>query len=243
MRTSVVLLLCVAAAACGGDGARDRDASTDTVAAAHGGPAAAVTGSADWPEAGEPVNLHRERTIDLTGDGAVETVLVTARGRDYDSLDIAIVIRNAAGDTLWRDGWPSAHYFEHIVHDVKSAEEARSIVRSHVDSLLAEDRFSGRGLPQRLRGGTTRAMLREAVQYHLAELDWRGRADLRPSDPTPRDAYDRIEPQHVVRERVDVVLAELEARPSYWYHAGGEAVHAIAWSERENGFVRLYSCC
>jgi predicted nicotinamide N-methyase len=81
------------------------------------------------------------------------------------------------------------------------------------------------------------------VRYHLAELDWRHRAELRPADPTPGEAYSRIEPQHVVPERVTAVLAELEARPSFWYYAGGEAVYAVGWSPREHSLVRFYSCC
>jgi hypothetical protein len=244
MRMCLLVLLCAAAAACGRDAAPAAGAPAVAVPGAPAGPFGAEPGSADWPESGQAVNLRRERALDFTGDGAVEVVQVTARGEEHDSLEITLVIRNAAGDTLWRDGWPSLHYFKYDRVEGKSAEEVRQIVRSHVDSLLADDRFSQRGLPPRLRrGGDSRAMMQEAVQYHLAELDWRGRADLRPADPTPGEAYSRIEPQHVVRERVNVVLQELEARPVFWYYAGGEAVYAIAWSERENAFVRLYSCC
>jgi hypothetical protein len=241
---AMLVLMTLAFAACDRS-APDPGAAPTTPAdgAAAAATAPAVPGSAEWPQAG-PVNLLRERAVDFTGDGAAERVIITAHGPAHDALDISLVIRTAGGDTLWTDGWQSSHYFKYDSLDGKSDAEVQQTVRAHVDSLLADNRFSDRGLPQRLHGGgSSRDQQREAVRYHLAELDWRGRADLRPADPTPNEAYARIEPQHVVMERVNVVLEELERRPAFWYYAGGEEVYAIAWSVREHAFVRLYSCC
>jgi hypothetical protein len=225
-------------AAC--DTGRDADmrGSADTATAS--APASAV--SAEWPAGEGSVAVSREREADLTGDGIAEAVLVTAAGPTYDSLAVTLVIRSAGGDTLWADGWSSSHYFKYVHADSMSRDDVRRTVQAHVDSLLADDRFGESGLPARLRE-SPRDMQREAVHYHLAELDWRNGASLMPADPTPPSAHDRIEPRHVVPERVDAVLRELDTKPSFWYYAGGEAVYAIGWSERENGFVRLYSCC
>jgi hypothetical protein len=244
MRATLLVVTLGFAVACDRSGP---DSGAEPTTPADGTPTAAatpaVTGSTEWPQTG-PVNLQRERIADLTGDGTAETVVVTARGPAEDALEISIVIRTAGGDTLWVDGWQSAHYFKYDRLEGKSDADVQRTVRAQVDSLLADNRFSNRGLPQRLRGGgSSRDQLREAVRYHLAELDWRGRADLGPADPTPNEVHDRIEPQHVVIERVNVVLQELEQQPAFWYYAGGEEVQAIAWSVREHAFVRFYSCC
>lgn len=197
-----------------------------------------------WPDEHARVNLARERAVDLTGDGRAEVVAVTAQGARYDSLRIALTIISASGDTLWRDAWSSLHYFKYDGLEGKADTTVARVVRAHVDSLLHEGRFTLRGMPARLTQGTgADAAMREAVRYHLAELDWRGGADLTPADPLPASAHDRIDAARVAPERVDVVIRELREHPVFWYYAGGEATYAIAWSDREHAFVRLYSCC
>lgn len=231
-----VLIMC---AACDAGGEADVRGAADTLSTAV---AATAAVPAEWPAGEGAVAVRRQRDADLTGDGVAEAVLVTARGPAYDSLEVTLVIRSARGDTLWADGWDSSHYFKYLPLDSMSRDDVRGTVQAHVDSLLADDRFGGPGLPARLRDSPP-DMQREAVHYHLAELDWRNGASLTTTDPTPPFAYDRIATRNVAPERVDAVLRELEGKPSFWYYAGGEAVYAIAWSQRENGFVRLYSCC
>jgi hypothetical protein len=200
--------------------------------------------SADWPAAGGSVDLRRERRIDLTGDGREEMVTVTARGARYDSLEIALAVIGAQRDTLWLERWPSLLYFKYQPIEELDDSAVVRIVRSHVDSLIADDRFTTAGPPPRLSQGTGALdMSREAVRYHLAELDWRGMADLTPADELPPEAHHRIDAQRVAPERVTVVIDELRPRPSFWYFAGGEATYAIAWSEREHAFVRIFACC
>lgn len=239
------LLLCALAGAAACSSARD-----DATRAADGVPAdTAVSGEAAdtaWPRPGaRAIAVHRTRALDFTGDGRAEEIRVTATGPRYDSLHIALDITDAAGDTLWREQWQSIQYF--IYDDITSRDDTAvaRIVRGHVDELLADDRFgmSG-GLPAPLRhGGDPAAVMREAVTYHLAELDWRRQRGLRPAQPTPPDAHSLISAANVQRDRVAAVLSELAVRPSFMYYAGGEAVYAIAWSEAERAFVRIYSCC
>jgi hypothetical protein len=222
----------------------ERSTDSEPVSRSGGPPEAAPRTTAEWPAQGQRVDLRRERRIDLTGDGIDETVAVTARGARYDSLDITLTVIAAPRDTLWLERWTSLYYFMYdSLEELHDTAVAR-IVRTHVDSLLAADRFTAAGPPPRLSQGTgTLDMMREAVRYHLAELDWRGMADLTPADELPPDAHNRIDAQRVALQRVDVVIDELRGKPSFWYFAGGEATYAIAWSEREHAFVRIYACC
>lgn len=220
------------------------DRRGDDAPAAAPADTAATTASGEWaaPGAG-PVNVLRERRHDLTGDGRDERILVTAAGERYDSLDVTLRIEDARGTPLWVERWSSRFYFEYDPLEGKSDEEVARIVRERVDALLEDARFHERGMPDGLIGGDPGEMQRESVRYHLAELDWRRGASLEAEDPTPAEAYRRIRPEIVSNERVEVILAEVSRRPSYNYFAGGEATYVIAWSEREQSFIRLFACC
>lgn len=252
MRCAVIIVVVLVHAACGqsapdaGGPAVTADAGPDANVPPAGGPAGADSGSAadSWPVTG-PVDYTREHAADLTTDGRAETMIVTARGPAYDSLDIALTIRGADGETLWHDAWLSLLYFKYDVREGKADSTIMRIVRDHVEQLLARDRFNMQGgLPAVLqRAGDPDAIMREAIHYHLAELDWRRRVGLSPAAATPPDAYSEISTEQVAMERVDAVLAEVGTRPSFMYYAGGEATYAIAWSDSEDAFVRSYSCC
>jgi hypothetical protein len=205
---------------------------------------AAIVPQTDWPAAGAgAMHVRRERQYDLTGDGTAETVRIDARGARYEDLDITLVIMSAAGDTLWADGWRSEYYFHYDPLDGKTDEEVARIVRDHVDDLLTDRRFHPQGMPPGMIGGDPTDMMRESVRYHLAELDWRRRVDLEPSEPTPPNAFDRVDPNTVAEARVQVVADELQQGPTYSWFAGGEASYVIGWSVREQAFVRLFACC
>ncbi|CAN5800346.1 hypothetical protein BH23GEM9_BH23GEM9_16420 [soil metagenome] len=257
IRAGWILLAVVLAAACGRDdgraGAADagmdagRDAdftadSRSSVAGAAAGQDAPLTEG--WPDPGvDRIDVRRERSYDMNGDGRGEVFVVTARGTRYDSLDIALLIRDIGGDSLWVDRWSSRSYFKYIPLDEQDEATVVRIVRAHVDSLLIDGRFAERGMPRRFRRENVDETIAESVRYHLAEIDWRGGASLDARDPTPPEAHNRITAANVAPERVRVVRQELESRPTFMYHAGGEVTYVIGWSQRENSFVRLYSCC
>lgn len=227
------------------DRAIDADASATTRPDSSGaGVADDTAAQAEWPERG-PVSHRSERAVDFTGDGSDETVIASATGPAYDSLDIAITIRDADGDTLWHETWPSLLYFKYEGIEGKADTTIARIVRDHVEQLLASDRFEmDGGLPPVLsRAGDPDAIMREAIHYHLAELDHRRRAGLTPAQSTPPDAYRTITTDSVPRERVEAVLEDVRTKPSFMYYAGGEATYAIAWSDAEQAFVRISSCC
>ena len=239
LRSICAGLAVVLAAGCGDTAPDDAPpaAAADSVADTGTGTAAATTGDA--------VGYHRERSIDFTGDGRSETVIVTATGPALDSADVALTIEGAQGDTLWHETWPTQLYFKYDAAEGKADTTVTRIIQNHLDELLAEDRITmAGGLPALLRqAGDPDAVMREALRYHLAELDYRHRFDLTPADELPTQAYSAIDAADISNERVNAVLSELDGKPSLMYYAGGEAKYVIAWSEREGAFVRIYSCC
>lgn len=235
MRRISCLLLALSIAAC------DRGTPPVQLEPAEDPAAPGAAPQERWPEPGAgPIDVRRERGADLTGDGRAERVSATAQGAAYDLLDIALVIERSDGDTLWVERWDSRYYFKYDPLEGKSDAEVAVIVQGHVDALLADDRFH-RGMPPAMAGGDPTEMIHESVRYHLAELELRRRAGLTPSDSLPLDA--RPEPDDIDMARVRAVAAELAARPTYNYFAGGEASYVIGWSEREQAFVRLFACC
>lgn len=232
-------LVLVLAAACG-------DAAPDDAPAASAADSVAGTAADTAPRAaGDAVGYRRERSIDFTGDGRSETLIVAATGPSLDSADVALTIEGVQGDTLWHESWPTQLYFKYDAAEGKADTTVTRIIQNHLEELLAEDRITmAGGLPQLLRqGGDPNAVMREALRYHLAELDYRHRFDLTPADSMPPQAYSAIDAADISNERVNAVLSELEGKPSLMYYAGGEATYVIAWSEREGAFVRIYSCC
>jgi hypothetical protein len=237
-RITFVLLCAVLAGCGGGEEQPDGQPLEDSTA---------IAADSAWPgvNAGN-ISIQRSREIDFTRDGRNERIDVTARGPRYDSLDIALVITGADGDTLWREDWTSLHYFKYVDINTRTPDSIARVVQAHVDTLLHDSRFSmAGGLPALLRRTTTppEDIMREALAYHLAELDWRLTAGLRPSQPTPPAGYSAVSSSNVPAERVSNVLQELASYPSFMYYAGGEATYAIAWSGLEKAFVRIYSCC
>src|SRR5690606_27884483 len=101
----------VSGSACAGTDAPDDTAGAvpgDTAAAADTSSAidAADAGPEGWQTA-NGITYRQNRTIDLTGDGRNESVIATASGPAYDSLQVAITIEDARRDTLWHESWPS----------------------------------------------------------------------------------------------------------------------------------------
>jgi hypothetical protein len=241
---AALLTFALGVVACGSDAVPDGAApgEGDGVPVADRPHSGAATDS--WPaDPAAPVTLRRERAFDLTGDGSAETFIVTADGPAYDSLQIRLVIRTVAGDTLWADGWNSIHYFQYDPIDGRPAAEIARIVQAHVDTLLHESRFTRNGPRARAQLGNLPDLVGESVSYHLAELDWRNSASLRPSDPMPPGSYDRIDASRVAPARTAAVVQELMAGPTYSYYAGGEVSSIIGWSAREHSLVRLCHCC
>jgi hypothetical protein len=245
-RAVIICVGIVLATACdrGPTAGRGDDAASAPVPAAEPILDVEPASESSW-RTGERIAYVDTRAVDLTGDGSPEQIMARADGPAYDSLVVAITIASQRGDTLWHEQWPSLLYFKYDPVAGKADSTVSRIVRDHVERLLVRDRFfMDGGLPPALsHGRSPEADMREAIRYHLAELDYRAAMDLSPADATPQQGWDRIDAATVPEARVAAVLAEVRAVPSFTYFAGGEATYALAWSERERAFVRIHSCC
>lgn len=236
-----VVAACVLACAGGDADNASPDAARPPVAV----PAERTAGDTVWPAA-PPVSYARTATRDLTGDGSPEQLVVAARGARWDSLDITLTVRTSDADTLLHEQWNSQLYFVYEPAAGKPDSAVARIVRDHVLALLSPEKFSAAGYPAGLRHGDEQmrtAMMREAVAYHLAELDWRRAHGLQPWQPLPPGAYDDVRTTDITDARLGAVLAEVRERPMFMHFGGGEATYAWAWSDREAALIRTFSCC
>ena len=218
-RTALALLLMVAACSPAGDDASD----------------AART-------AGDTIRIAHERARDLTGDGVPERIAVQAVGPAYDSLDVRLTI-SGGNRVLHAARWNTALYFffEDPAHLTDSVVETR--VREHLAALVT-DSLSQRGPPVQWWSERERTReVRASIRHSVAESMWRESHGVPVSDPLPREAYAGIAALQAPMSRVDSLVRELRDRPVYSYYAGGEATYYIAWSDREQRFHMVYSCC
>ena len=223
LRTGRVLgALLLAIAACSGP---DGDTASDGAPTQHDG-----------------IRIEHERARDLTGDGVAERIRVEAAGPAYDSLEVQLTIRGG-GRVLHSARWNSGLYFFYEDRTLLSDSLVEARVREHLATLVT-DSLSERGPPvlwwsERERTRELRASIRNSV----AESMWRESHSVPPSEPLPREAYAGIAAIQPPEPRVDSLVRELRDRPVYAYYAGGEATYYIAWSDREQRFHMVYSCC
>jgi hypothetical protein len=123
----------------------------------------------------------------------------------------------------------------------------RRTVRARLDALLADAAFEP--LPEAAAPRTAvaaDAARLDAVRYDVAEHEVRQARAVPLGDPLPADAHDAVEAAArapATTSRATTLARELRDRPTFRYHAGGEARYAMAWSPRERRFVRVYACC
>ena len=198
--------------------------------------------SAGAPSDGEPIRIAHAADRDLTGDGVPERIEVEARGPAFDSLEVRLTI-SRGGRPLHAARWNSALYFFYEEPSLLADSVIEARVREHLATLVT-DSLSDRGPPvlwwsERERTREVRASLERSV----AEVMWRESHGLAPGDPLPREAYAGIAALQPPAARVDSLVRELRDKPVYSYFAGGEATYYIAWSDREQRFHMVYSCC
>lgn len=200
------------------------------------------TASDSAPAAGDTIRIAHERARDLTGDGVPERIAVQALGPAYDSLDVRLTI-SGNDRVLHAARWNTGLYFffEDRTHLTDSAVEAR--VREHLAALVT-DSLSQRGPAVQWWSERQRTReMRASIRHSVAESMWRESHGVPVSDPLPREAYAGIAAIQPPEPRVDSLVRELRDRPVYSYYAGGEANYYIAWSDREQRFHMVYSCC
>jgi hypothetical protein len=211
------------------------------------GAASPAPGSAAPAASSTPAAFQDSTSRDLTGDGAPERLTLRAVGSRFDSLAVALEIRDGrTGALLHSARWNSRDYFKYARPDRKPESAAREAdVRGYLGEVFAKGAFVTPRMT--LPGGRIENIDTGVVRYHLMELDWRrahGVADTASTPPAAEtELAARPATSAALRARTDAVIAELRGRPTFTLFEGGELRNTIAWSDREHAFVRVFSCC
>ena len=192
----------------------------------------------------DAISISRQRSEDLTGDGAPEMLTLAARGPAIDSLRVRLEIRSASDSLLYAATWDSHFYFQYVERASLSDAAADSIVRRHLDVVLGDTAF--RVVPAATGRDTIQTtMMRDAIRYDIATHRLRTAHGIAPGEEVPPSAHDSINvlATAVRRAEIDALVDELRGRRSFTFFAGGEVTYSIAWSDREKRFVTVFSCC
>ena len=192
----------------------------------------------------DSINVVKERSEDLTGDGSPEKLTLTARGSRMDSLRVRLEIRSASDSLLYAAAWSSRFYFQYVDRAAMSDAAADSVVNRRLDAVLADTAF--RVTTPGPAADTMRAtMMRDAIRYDIATNALRLKQGLPIGAELPPAAHDSVNAMAaaVPKSQIDALQAELQGKKSFTFFAGGEVTYAIAWSERERRFVTIFSCC
>ena len=196
------------------------------------------------PVATDSIGIAKERAEDLTGDGVSEKLSLTARGPKVDSLRVQLEIRSANDSLLYASAWDSHFYFQYLDRGEMSDAAVDSTVRRRLDAVLADSAF--RTGASGSAADTIRAsMMRDAIRYDIATNQLRTQHGLALGADLPPTAHDSINVMAaaVPRSQIDALFRELQGKKSFTFFAGGEVTYSIAWSDREQRFVTIFSCC
>lgn len=192
----------------------------------------------------DSINITKERSEDLTGDGAPEKLSLSARGSRMDSLRVRLEIRGAGDSVLHASSWNSRFYFQYLERSGMTDAAADSIVRRHLDRVLADSAFRT-GVSGSSADTMRASMMRDAIRYDVATNELRTAHGLPLGAEIPPSAHDSINvlAAAVPKARIDALYDELKGKRSFTFFAGGEVTYSIAWSDREKRFVTIFSCC
>ena len=192
--------------------------------------------------AADTLSIAHEASRDLTGDGVLERITVVARGPAYDSMDVRLAI-SGRGQVLHAAEWSTGLYFFYEDRALLADSVVETRVREHLADLVT-DGLSESGPPVQWWSERERTReMRASIRHSVAESMWRESHRVPVSEPLPREAYAGIAALQPPEARVDSLVKELRDKPVYSYYAGGEANYYIAWSDREQQFHVVYSCC
>ena len=228
MRLHRILPAALVLAACDKPAERAADAPRDTVAVA-----------APVDSGPRPIVIDHERSVDLTGDGRPERVVVHARGTRHDSLQVHTAIVDSTGRELYTHDWISLRYFHYSTPEQRSDTADQREVERQLARLISDSALRA------VRGVDSRGRLVDvdtnAIRYHLAETALAEQRD--PSLAAGRPPLTATDPASVPAALVMRTAAELRGQPSYTYFAGGEETYTIRWSPTLARFIRVAACC
>lgn len=163
------------------------------------------------------------RSVDMTGDGQPELLQVVGAGESLDSLDVTFSII-ASDQVLYSDRLrtmtPTAGF--DAGRRTLSPEDYRRRLAEFEARFFAEQKFlTTDEFIEKLRGRASRHI--HQIQRVIAR-DGEGSMDL---------------------EKADAVWEDIQGRALvvFEYSGGGDGITAIAWSEIDRRFHRLWECC
>ena len=202
---------------------------------------------------GDSLRVSHARSEDLTGDGRAERLTLDARGPRMDSLDVVLEIRSPADSVLYRSTWNSRYYFQYVERSSMSDADADTLIRGHLARVLTDTSFGTVGGGGFIAAGSKRApadtsgreMMRDAIRFDIAIAEWRRANGTGSWDGLPPGAHTAVNTlaKAVPAARIESLAEELQGRRALRFFAGGEVTYAIAWSDREQRFVTIFSCC
>ncbi len=189
--------------------------------------------------------LQKEVVRDLTGDGAPDTLQLTAVGRQSDSLTISLVIR-VAGRVAYRDTWKSIYYFQYDL-------PIHTLRRVYIDSLVRAE-LNGFFSPESFQPPDTQHLVESAdedehgARSHIAREMKQGRY-LREHgiarDQLSTSDYRAIDRITVDSGEVNAIANDIlrHTKLAFTYFSGGEDTRTIAWSTLKRRFYVIWGCC
>jgi hypothetical protein len=192
------------------------------------------------PAAQGAIRIQERAELELTGDSAPETVIVSAAGADWQSLDVRVEIRSGVGGTLYQKEWRSLAYFTRV--PISPGDSPERVVRGALSAIVGDQKALHADMVKRGHPIHSESEMRDAIEWDLVEKAFPG---LSEGAGTPgayarrvRDARRMLSQDHV-----DALFLELRDQPKFMYFSGNETHTGIAWSARERRFVRIYLCC
>ncbi len=207
-------------------------------------PDASDTTAASAAPTGDTIRIARSISEDLAGDGRPERLTLDARGPTIDSLRVRLEIRSPEDSLLLASSWASEFYFQYVDRAEMTEAAADSTVRKHINAVLTDSAFRN-GVAGTVSDTMLLSMMRDAIRYDVATHQWRTANSLAPGDELPPTAHEPINTlaRAVPRSRIEALVTELRDRKTFTWFAGGEVTYVIAWSDREQRFVTVFSCC
>jgi len=191
--------------------------------------------------------VHR----DLTGDGVLEILRLTASGVSIDSLNVTFVIESD-GDTLFQTALSPLTRtisYEALGRRELSVSEHRSRIGSFAEWFFGDTKFaSPEGFIEELR---SIARLRVAEIPAAIARDRRRQfvidslmAAGQPHSQAERRAR-RLAGAAIDTAGAAAIWNEIQTAgvTVFTYSPGGDGLYAIAWSARDQRFYRLLECC
>ena len=184
-------------------------------------------------------------TLDLTGDGRSDTLVLRATGGSVDRRLVVLTIRSA-GHTVYRNTWSSASYFQYDgpLDSIPEPTKHETVFR-HLREVLVTSAFGpftpgdGRGADNELPPDEMSHFLAlQAAKDSLRRTGMREDSILRAAYPLAK----HMKPDTAILARAWRALVHRRPR-TFTYFSGGESTQTIVWSSVLGKFVTVFACC